>query len=151
MHQCKVYFNIDLPYNKEKFFALLKKKMTPKEIKPEDISVLYLDDVEKELQNFGVQYQKNTHSLQVNTNEEYEVYISDMVRDVIVPFIGKEKWLLHLQKRYNLEYTLEIIPTIDLNCEEVKPCFSLDQDIIAFLYLSNTQLDMDYEVLEKNQ
>ena len=87
----------------------------------------------------------------MNVNEEYEVYISDMVRDVIVPFIGKEEWLLNLQRRYNLEYTLEIVPTIDLDCEEVKPCFSLDQDIIEFLYLSNTQLDMDYEVLEKNQ
>lgn len=62
MHQCRVYFNIGLPYNKEKFFALLKKKKTPKEIKPEDISVLYLEDVEKELQNFGVNYKKK-HSL----------------------------------------------------------------------------------------
>lgn len=149
MHQCKVYFNIGLPYDKEKFLSLLKKKIAPKEIKPADISVLYLDEVEKELQNFGVNYKKSTHSLQVNINEDYEVYISDMVRDVIVPFIGEEKWLLHLQKKYNLEYALEIVPTIDLQCEEIPPCFSIDQDIIAFLYLSNTQLDIDYYVLEK--
>ena len=73
-----------------------------------------------------------------------------MVRDVIVPFVGQEKWLLHLKKKYHLEFTLEIVPTIDSSCEEVRPCFSLDQDIIAFLYLTNTQLDMDYCVLEKD-
>jgi len=95
MHQCKVYFNIDLPYDKEKFHALLKQKISPKELKAEDISVLHFKEVEKELQNNGLSYKTRLHSFQVNTNEDYEVYVSDMVRDVIVPFVGKENWLLH--------------------------------------------------------
>lgn len=151
MHQCRVYFKISFPYDKEKFLSYIHQKVAPKDIRPEDISVLYMDEVEKELQELGATYEKKTHHFQVNKNEEYQVYISDMVRDVIVPFVGKEKYLLHLQKKYDLSYTLEIVPTIDLTSQEVRPCLSLDPDIIAFLYLTNTQFDLDYYILEKNE
>ena len=74
----------------------------------------------------------------------YDVYVSNMINKVINN-LDKEK-LNDLKNKYNLDYYLVIKPEININ--DIKQCLSLDDNIIEFLYLTKTHLDLDYYLYE---
>lgn len=63
----------------------------------------------------------------------------------VINNLDKEK-LNDLKNKYNLDYYLVIKPEIYIN--DIKQCLSLDDNIIEFLYLTKTHLDLDYYLYE---
>lgn len=63
----------------------------------------------------------------------------------VINNLDKEK-LNDLKNKYNLDYYLVIKPEININ--DIKQCLSLDDNIIEFLYLTKTHLDLDYYLYE---
>ena len=87
---------------------------------------------------------KNKVDIKINKNINYDVYVSNMINKVINN-LDKEK-LNDLKNKYNLDYYLVIKPEININ--DIKQCLSLDDNIIEFLYLTKTHLDLDYYLYE---
>ena len=65
--------------------------------------------------------------------------------NIVINNLDKEK-LNYLKNKYNLDYYLVIKPEININ--DIKQCLSLDDNIIEFLYLTKTHLDLDYYLYE---
>ena len=63
----------------------------------------------------------------------------------VINNLDKEK-LNDLKNKYNLDYYLVIKTEININ--DIKQCLSLDDNIIEFLYLTKTHLDLDYYLYE---
>ena len=82
----------------------------------------------------------------IGFNEKYEVDINDMIRKTIKPLLGKEDELDMLRRKYNLKYYLVLVPTIKV--DGVHPILSLAPDIIEFLYLTGTEEDLDYYIVD---
>ena len=82
----------------------------------------------------------------IGFNEKYEVDINDMIRKTIKPLLGKEDELDMLRRKYNLKYYLALVPTIKV--DGVHPILSLAPDIIEFLYLTGTEEDLDYYIVD---
>ena len=92
----------------------------------------------------GCQVETSIYGLKINKNINYDVYVSNMINKVINN-LDKEK-LNDLKNKYNLDYYLVIKPEININ--DIKQCLSLDDNIIEFLYLTKTHLDLDYYLYE---
>lgn len=92
----------------------------------------------------GCQVETSIYGLKINKNINYDVYVSNMINNVINK-LDKEK-LNDLKNKYNLDYYLVIKPEININ--DIKQCLSLDDNIIEFLYLTKTHLDLDYYLYE---
>ena len=92
----------------------------------------------------GCQIETSIYGLKINKNINYDVYVSNMINKVINN-LDKEK-LNDLKNKYNLDYYLVIKPEININ--DIKQCLSLDDNIIEFLYLTKTHLDLDYYLYE---
>ena len=123
MNECKTYFAVfyNDGFDKKDF-----------------CETLLLDEVQ--LDTF---YKKK---LIIGFNEKYEVDINDMIRKTIKPLLGKEDELDMLRRKYNLKYYLALVPTIKV--DGVHPILSLAPDIIEFLYLTGTEEDLDYYIVD---
>jgi hypothetical protein len=106
-----------------------------------------LDRAERELKKFDVEVVRKKNGLNVCANEEYDVYVSNMVRKCIHNFVGREEQLKDILICCGLEMYLEIVPQIVANSVEPEPCLSLDGDIIEFLYKTGVKHDLDYYVV----
>lgn len=117
-------------------------------------NVLFEEDFDLKdfCQQLGLDYQSlkdfaNEGYLEVGRNEEYDVDLNVMVRKTLKDLWGKEKILLELKKKYRLKYFLERVVHLYADTKNnVNPFLSLDHDIIAFLYKSGTDDDLDYYV-----
>ena len=67
-----------------------------------------------------------------------------MVRQTLKNLFGKEDVLLELKEKYNLQYSLERVPTINTRSQEPMPKLSLDNDVIEFLCKIGAKDDLDY-------
>ena len=74
-------------------------------------------------------------------------YISDVLRETLRPYFGKEQALRRLKEDFDAILRLEIVPELVANSDVPLPCLSLDGDIIKFLYLSGAEHDLDLYVL----
>ncbi|MBR2984551.1 MAG: hypothetical protein IKC60_03500 [Clostridia bacterium] len=80
-------------------------------------------------------------------NEVYNVDLNVMVRETLKDLFEKEKILLELKRKYHLTYYLERVIHIYADTENnINPILSLAPDIVAFLYKSDTEDDLDYYV-----
>ena len=85
--------------------------------------------------------------LEVGRNEVYNVDLNVMVRETLKDLFEKEKILLELKRKYHLTYYLERVIHIYADTENnINPILSLAPDIVAFLYKSDTEDDLDYYV-----
>ncbi len=147
MHTCKVYFNVGLPFDEQKFRALIAKKVLPADIAPTQIDLRYADEVAAEFKKLGCTVKRGLRWLEINTCTEYSPVVDEMTAHTLHNLIGNEDKLVALKQKYNLTYTLEIIPKIDHASNQSNPCLSPADEVIAFLYKSQTSLDIDYYVL----
>lgn len=81
--------------------------------------------------------------VEIGFNTNYEVDVNDMLRETLKDLFGKEKILVELAEKYDLEYFLERVPTIVIDSNEPYPILSLDMDIVDFLHYTNTKDDLD--------
>lgn len=79
-------------------------------------------------------------------NEEYDVDVNVMIRKTIAPLLGREREVKELLDQSFGNLYLTIVPWIETKSDEPAPILSLDDDIIAFLYLSGIKMDLDYYV-----
>ena len=126
MNNCEIYFYVIL-LNNEKI--LINNQ---------------INEIINEFKLIGCQVETSIYGLKINKNINYDVYVSNMINNVINK-LDKEK-LNDLRNKYNLDYYLVIKPEIYIN--DIKQCLSLDDNIIEFLYLTKTHLDLDYYLYE---
>ena len=126
MNNCEIYFYVIL-LNNEKI--LINNQ---------------INEIINEFKLMGCQVETSIYDLKINKNINYDVYVSNMINKVINN-LDKEK-LNDLKNKYNLDYYLVIKPEININ--DIKQCLSLDDNIIEFLYLTKTHLDLDYYLYE---
>lgn len=86
------------------------------------------------------------HDFHTPVNSRYDVDVNNMLRVTLQPFFGKEAELKRIAGQYGVEFVLEVVPELQANSTEPTPILSLDKDIIAFLYLSDTIHDLDLYV-----
>ena len=77
----------------------------------------------------------------IGYNYDFNENLNVLFRESIKNLIGKEDILVKLKEKYNLKYTLERAPTVSNN---YRLDISLEEDIIAFLYKSQSKDDIDY-------
>lgn len=114
----------------------------------EQAGILNKDEAEQAIAStLGVTPVYRFGRLEIGRNEDYNVYVSDMIRVTLRDLFGKESQIVELKKRYNLTSYLLIVPYVVADSEQPKQCLSLDDDIIAFLYKTGTSMDLDYYVI----
>lgn len=144
-HSCTTSFVFQFYFDREKNVELLKRG---RECQPEQIGIYNKDEVEKAIINaLDVAPTFNRHQFEIGRNDDYNVYVSEMCRQTLKDLFGKEQAILELKKKYSLSTTLEIVPYIVVDSEAPNQCLSLDDDVIAFLHDTGTQMDLDYYII----
>lgn len=144
-HTCTTSFLFQFDFDCQKNIELLRHK---RECSPEQIGILNKDEVEHAIiEVLGVKPIWNRHSFEMGRNDEYSVYVSDMIRVTLKDLFGKEKQIVELKEKYKLTTVLSIVPYIDSNSDLPKQCLSLDNDIIEFLHNTGTKMDLDYYIV----
>lgn len=144
-HSCKTFFTFQFDFDSEKNAELLRHS---RECQPEQIGIYNKDVAEQAIiELLGVKPVWFRHSFEIGLNEEYSVYVSDMVRVTLKDLFGKEEQILEIKRRFNLTTSLIIVPHIVADSELPNQCLSLDDDIIEFLYKSGTSMDLDYYII----
>lgn len=88
--------------------------------------------------------------IEIGFNTNYEVDVNDMLRETLKDLFGKEKILVELAEKYDLEYFLERVPTIVIDSDDPYPILSLDMDIVDFLHYTNTKDDLDFYAISND-
>jgi len=73
------------------------------------------------------------------TYPDIEINCVDAVRELI----GKETLLNNVKREFDVEFVLEIVPTI---CDGIPPIIDINKDLIRFCNLSDTSIDLDMYV-----
>ena len=86
------------------------------------------------------------NDVKIGFNDIYSIDINEMIRETLKNLIPQTEMLSKLKKEYSLQYYLVLVPEIYSDSEEPKQYLSLERDVIEFLYLTETEIDMDYYV-----
>lgn len=78
------------------------------------------------------------------TCAEYDVEVSNQMLKTITPLLPKISILKELKKKYDINYTLEVVPTVRF--DESTPCLAPSKEIIRFCYETDTDIDIDLYV-----
>lgn len=76
--------------------------------------------------------------------DEYDVYVENQMLKTIHDLIPKEQLLQDIKRQFNVNYTLQIVPSIYVG--DVNPCLAPSRDIIKFCYETETDIDFDMYV-----
>ena len=91
------------------------------------------------LERFGTEC-----TLEIGRNSFFQPDINEMLRVTLKDLLGKERILSDLKRKYRLDYSLERVPVLYADGKIQNQRLSLDDDILAFMYLSGTHDDLDY-------
>ena len=81
--------------------------------------------------------------LELGANTDYEPYVSDMIRVCLGSLLKKPEEFKALKGKYHCRSVLCIVPHL-VDSEEPQQCLSLEKDIIEWLHLSDSEMDLDY-------
>jgi len=139
---CITYFAVLFKFDNKKDLKLLKEKG---KCQPEDIGIFNQDDVCKYIKNtFGVTPKWNKHHFMIGYNEKEKIELNESIRDTIKDLIGKEKRIKEMCKKYGAFTSLIVRLKITKKTKEQNQTLKINNDIIDFLYKSNTTMDLDY-------
>ncbi|MBP5216890.1 MAG: hypothetical protein J6038_03545 [Bacilli bacterium] len=93
--------------------------------------------VEKKLRRDGSFY------AMLGCNTDYQPYVSDMIRVCLGSLLHRANEIKEWKCSFPVSTMLTIVPHLVDN-EEPQQCLSLDKDIIEWLYLSDSEMDLDY-------
>lgn len=144
-HSCKTYFSVGFEFDVQKNAALLKER---RECSPEEIGIFNKEEVEKYIvEHFGVKAEWDRHHFVIGSNARYSSDINKMLAATLKGLLGKEDAIKEMQQRFSVTCVLEIVPYIASGSEQPSQNLSLNQEIIDFLYNSDTAMDLDYYVI----
>lgn len=81
---------------------------------------------------------------QFGTCDAYDVYVENQMLKTITPFLSKISTLKEIKQRYDVEFTLEIVPTI--KSSEGVPCVAPSMEVMQFCCDTATKIDIDMYV-----
>jgi len=81
--------------------------------------------------------------------DEYDVLVGNQMMKTIENLIPKTDALCQIKKQYNVDFTLEIVPSIYAN--DVDPSLSPNREVIEFCYKTNTNIDIDLYVFDSSE
>ena len=142
---CKTYFAVLFDIDIEKNAHLIKEGA---QCLPQDIGIFNKDEVERFIvERLDVVPKWDRHHFVIGYNEHYDVDVNKMIRVTLKGLFGKERELKELCERFSVTLMLEIVPYIVANTDEPTQILSLYKDIIALLYNSGAEVDMDYYII----
>ncbi|HNX15343.1 MAG TPA: DUF4279 domain-containing protein [Oscillospiraceae bacterium] len=81
--------------------------------------------------------------------DEYDVYVENQMMKTIQDLIPKTDILCKIKKQYDVNFTLEIVPSIYVN--DINPCLAPNREVIKFCYETETDLDIDLYVFNSSE
>ncbi|MDF2611291.1 MAG: hypothetical protein K0R92_2765 [Lachnospiraceae bacterium] len=79
---------------------------------------------------------------------EYDVYVENQMLKTIHNLIPKIQILQDIKRQYDVNYTLQIVPSIYVN--DVNPCLAPNREVIKFCYETETDIDIDMYVFNSD-
>ncbi len=79
--------------------------------------------------------------------DEYDVYVENQMMDTIKDLIPNESVLQSIKEKYDVDFTLEIVPSIYVG--EINPCLAPNREVIEFCYKTGTNIDIDMYVFNE--
>ena len=79
---------------------------------------------------------------------EYDVEVTNQMRKTISVLHDKIPLLNKIYKENDVNFYLEIVPTIYPN--EINPCLAPSLDIIDFCHMTRTEIDIDMYIINPN-
>lgn len=144
-HSCKTYFSVNFELDIQKNAKLLKERSN---CTPEEIGIFNKEEVEKFIaDNFGVTAKWDRHCFVIGCNEKYASDVNEMLAITLKDLLGKEDKIKEMQQKFSVTCALEIVPYIACGSEMPPQELSLNEETIAFLYNSDTAIDLDYYVI----
>ena len=81
---------------------------------------------------------------QYGTCDAYDVYVENQMLKTITPLLSKISALKEIKQRYDVEFTLEVVPTI--KSSEGVPCVAPSMEVMQFCCDTATKIDIDLYV-----
>lgn len=78
---------------------------------------------------------------EIGRSSDYDVYVEKQMMATITPLLTKVDQLKSIKNKWDVSFTLEIVPSIYVN--EVNPCLAPSKQIIKFCYETDTDIDID--------
>lgn len=80
------------------------------------------------------------------TCHEYDIETSNQMRKTLAPLLDKIDVLNEIKRRYDADFTLEVVPTASL--KESTPCLAPSLEIMRFCVATGTEIDIDLYISE---
>lgn len=81
--------------------------------------------------------------------DEYDVDVENQCLKTISDLRAKINDLKYIKKNYDVSFVLEIVPSIIV--EDTHPAIGFNQDLIEFCYLTETSIDIDLYVYNREE
>lgn len=76
--------------------------------------------------------------------DKYDVFIENQMQTTISPLLDKVDLLNEIREKFDLTFTLEIVPTV--YAANPSPCLAPSMNVIDFCHSTKTQIDIDLYV-----
>lgn len=78
------------------------------------------------------------------TCKEYDVIVENQMLTTITPLLSKISILSKIKEKYDVDFTLEVVPTVRF--DKTAPCLAPSMKIMQFCCDSGTEIDIDLYV-----
>lgn len=127
---CYTYFSIVGKFNPNQITEILQ-------LQPDKISRI------GDKNTFGT-YTYEEASWKFGKCEEYDGLVANQMLKTITPLLSKKEELKKIEKEFEVEFYLEVVPTV--RYDESSPVLAPSMEVIKFCYETNTQIDIDLYV-----
>ncbi|MDD6023941.1 MAG: DUF4279 domain-containing protein [Oscillospiraceae bacterium] len=79
--------------------------------------------------------------------DQYDVLVENQMHTTIQPLLDKVERLNEIREKFDVSFTLEIVPTV--YAENTSPCLAPSMEVIDFCHLTKTQIDIDLYVMDE--
>ena len=79
--------------------------------------------------------------------EQYDVLTENQMHKTIAPLFDKVDLLNRIKEEFDVEFTLEIVPTIYVG--NINPCLAPSLKVIDFCHATRTEIDIDLYVIDQ--
>lgn len=83
-------------------------------------------------------------SWEIGRCEEYDVLTENQIHKTIAPLIDKIDRLNEIRNEFNVDFTLQIVPTV--YADNASPCLAPSLQVIDFCHATRTEIDIDLYV-----
>ena len=81
--------------------------------------------------------------------KEYDVIVENQMHRTIQPLLSKIEILKEIKKKFDVYFTLEIVPW--LYAGETAPCLAPSREVIRFCYETDTSIDIDLYLFDSKE